>query len=168
MRRLKRSEEGVSTVEFALVGVALLLLIVSLVQISLAMWNYHTLAYAVREGARYASTKGRGCLYPGNSCSVTVGNVAQEIAAAGLGLDSTQLNVSLTSSDGTVTSCNPVSNCYSSSTMWPPYTNGADKPGQTIAISAQYPASILFLPIFGTVQIASITLKASSQQLILY
>ena len=72
MLRARKKETGSTTIEFALGGVSLLILVVSLVQMSLAMWSYHTLAYAVREGARYASTKGIGCTYTGNSCSVTV------------------------------------------------------------------------------------------------
>jgi Flp pilus assembly protein TadG len=165
IRRAHRSEKGISILEFALVGIAVMLLMVSLVQMSLAMWNYHTLAYAVREAARYASTKGRGCTYSGNSCSVKVSDVAQRVAASGFGLAPAQLSVTLTSVAGNVT-CNPVSNCYSNSTVWPP--SSANKAGQTIAVAAYYPARIVFLPISGTLQIAALTLRASSQQLILF
>jgi len=35
------------------------------------MWNYHTIAYAVKEGARYASVHGSNCAAP-NTCQVTV------------------------------------------------------------------------------------------------
>src|SRR6185503_1515288 len=50
MLRARKNETGATTIEFAFGGVSLLILVVSLVQMSLAMWSYHTLAYAVREG----------------------------------------------------------------------------------------------------------------------
>jgi len=168
MLRARKNETGATTIEFAFGGVSLLILVVSLVQMSLAMWSYHTLAYAVREGARYASTKGIGCTYTGNSCSVTVSNVAQKIAAAGIGLLPSQLSVTLTSSAGDV-SCNPVSNCYSNTTVWPPSSPGsANQVGKPVKLTASYPVRVLFLPILGSLQTAAPTLQATSQQLILF
>jgi Flp pilus assembly protein TadG len=104
----RRNQTGRSLIEFTLVGIPLILILISVIDMSIAMWDYHTLAYAVREGARYASTKGQGCTYSGNTCGITVANVAQQIASAGLGLVPGQLKVTLTSSAGSVT-CNPVS-----------------------------------------------------------
>jgi hypothetical protein len=38
------------------------------------MWTYHTLAYAVKEGTRYASVHGKGCEAP-NTCTKTVAQI---------------------------------------------------------------------------------------------
>ena len=40
-------------VEFALAGTGTMLLFISTIQLSLGMWNYHTLAYGVHEATRY-------------------------------------------------------------------------------------------------------------------
>jgi len=167
MRRAGRNEKGSALIEFTLVGIPLLLIFISLIEICIAMWSYHTLAYAVREGARYASTKGQGCTYTGNSCSVTVANVVQQIASTGVGLIPGQLNVTLTSSAGSVT-CNPVSDCYSNSATWPPST--ANTPGSSISVSGYYPVQtglvLMFFPSTGVSKLNSVTLPATSQQVI--
>src|SRR5262249_5487382 len=67
---------GVAMVEFALAGIASATLLISTVQLSIAMWNYHTLAYATHETNRYISVHGRSCTQGGNTCSINVGNIA--------------------------------------------------------------------------------------------
>lgn len=160
-------EKGGSLVEFAFAGIPLLLIIVAIMKISLAMWSYHTLAYAVREGARFAATKGQGCTYTGNTCSVTVAAVAQQIAGAGLGLAPSVLNVTLTSSNGAI-SCNPLNSCYSNATVWPPAS--ANTPGDLISVTGYYPSqtalTFLFLPYKRSMRTSAVTFAASSQQMI--
>jgi len=73
-------------IEFVFAGIPLILIMVSIVEMALTMWTYETLAFAVREGARYAATKGQGCSYSGNSCGVTVASITQKISASGMGL----------------------------------------------------------------------------------
>jgi Flp pilus assembly protein TadG len=166
-RRTRRNEKGNTLVEFTLVGIPLVLIFISLIEICIAMWSYHTLAYAVREGARYASTKGQGCTYAGNSCSVTVGTVAQQIATAATALVPGQLNVTLTSLGGSVT-CNPITSCYSNTAIWPP--SSGNIPGSVISVSGSYPVQtglvMMFFPGTGASQLNSVTLPASSQQVI--
>jgi Flp pilus assembly protein TadG len=167
MRTAGRKEKGSTLIEFTLVGIPLILMFISLVEMSISMWSYHTLAHAVREGARYASTKGQGCTYTGNTCSVTVANVAQQIASAGVGLIPAQLNVTLTSSAGSVT-CNPVTNCYSNSATWPP--SPGNMPGSSISVSGYYPVQtnlvLMFFPSTGTSKLSAVTLPATTQQII--
>ena len=57
------------------------------------MWE--TVAHAVRQGARYAAVHGVDCAKAPNSCPVTVGQIAQEIKNAGVGLDADQLQVTI-------------------------------------------------------------------------
>lgn len=166
--RGRRREQGTAVLEFALAGIPLLLMIISIFELCLAMWSYHTLAFAVREGARYAAIKGQGCSYTGNSCGVTVGTIAQQIATAGAGLSPAVLNVTLTSAAGSI-SCNPLNSCYSNTTAWPPSSSSANVAGSAITVSGTYAVNtslvFLFIPT-GSLKIGNLTLPASSQQLI--
>jgi len=59
MRRLFRSDEGgQSLIEFALVLPLILLIITGLFDVARATWQENTLAYAAREGTRYAIVHG--------------------------------------------------------------------------------------------------------------
>ena len=160
----RRSERGSSMVEFALVGIPVTFLMITIMQMGLAMWSYHTLAYAVREGVRYASTKGPGCDIAGNTCAITVGDVAQTVASAGIGLQANQLNLTLTSSAGSVT-CTPLSSCSSNTTRWPPSSVAAQS---NISIAGSYPIHVVLLPFTSGPIINSGRVSASSQQALLF
>jgi len=160
------TEKGGAIVEFIFAGIPLVLMLTSIVQLGRAMWNYHTLSFAVGEGARYAATRGQGCSYTGNSCGVTVADVAQQVAAEGVGLAPGRLNVTLTSTAGSI-ACNPISSCYSNGATWPP--SGANTYGSAISVSGYYPAPpllFLFMPATGALNVSAVTLAASSQQII--
>jgi Flp pilus assembly protein TadG len=159
----KNRERGSAMVEFALVSIPTIILFISLVQLSLTLWQYHTMAYAIREAIRYASTKGPGCWYSGNSCGTTIGTIALKIANSGLGMQTSQLNVTFTSTAGS-TSCNPLSTCTSSTTSWPPASVAA---GSSISIAATYPYNVIFLPLYGTPIVSSGSLSAGTQASIL-
>lgn len=63
IRRLMRSDDsGQSIVEFALILPLLLLIITGLFDVARATWQENTLAYAAREGTRYAIVHGSGSL----------------------------------------------------------------------------------------------------------
>ena len=51
---------------------------------------YHTLAHSVRDGVRYASVHGYDCTNNGNTCTVTMRQVAAVIRDAAIGLDPTK------------------------------------------------------------------------------
>jgi hypothetical protein len=109
-------------IEFTLVGIPMIFMLVSIFEISRAMWNYHTLAFAVREGTRYAVVHGSGCTSdPLNSCQVTVGQVAQRIQNAGIGLEPSQLNLTFTSSGHSIP-CT-LKTCVGIATVWPETPN---------------------------------------------
>jgi Flp pilus assembly protein TadG len=55
--RLRRDDRGQSLVEFALTVPVLILLIVGMVQLGIAYWNYMQLTDAVRVGGRAAATQ---------------------------------------------------------------------------------------------------------------
>jgi len=167
----KKRETGGNIVEFTMAGIPMIFLIYSTIQLSLAMWNYHTLAYSVNEGAHYAAVRGQGCSAGGNSCGGTVGTLARQIANAAVGIPSDQVNVTLTTASGQTQSCNPLSSCFSNSTAWPPATNNDNVPGKGVTVSARYlfpTALAMFWPGAGASQFGAITLPATSTQQILF
>jgi len=103
-QRLFRSRcGGQSLVEFTLVGIPLLFVLISVFEISRGMWMYHTLAYSVKAGVRYASVHGINCTNNGNNCAVNMGpvadtcagnpSIADVIKCAAIGLDPTKTQI---------------------------------------------------------------------------
>ncbi len=136
MNKRKVRQRGSAMIEFTLVGIPMIFMLVSIFEISRAMWNYHTLAFAVREGTRYAVVHGSGCTSdPLNSCQVTVGQVAQRIQNAGIGLEPSQLNLTFTSSGHSIP-CT-LKTCVGIATVWPETPNNI--PGSAVTISASLP-----------------------------
>jgi len=133
-RRGRGARKGSTLLEFVLVGIPLIFILISIFEIARGMWTYQTLAYAVREGVRYAIMHGKGCASP-NTCQVTIGNITGVIQSAGVGLDQDAVSVTFTPAIGTASS-DTMRNQLASTTIWPPST--ANTPGQTVAISAKY------------------------------
>jgi Flp pilus assembly protein TadG len=100
MRNDQRRRFGSSTLEMTLVGIPLMFILISIFEIARGMWIYHSLAYAVKEGTRYAIVHGANCnpkVNPGNNCQVSVAQIAQVIQNAGAGLDPSVLQVEMQS-----------------------------------------------------------------------
>ena len=133
LRNHKR--RGSSTIEFTLVGIPMIFVLVSTFESARGMWMYHTLAYGVKEGTRYASVHGKACATAPNNCSVTVAQVAQRISNSAAGLLPGQLTLTFTSLSGTF-SCT-VTNCLANNSLWPPDPGNAL--GSDIQISGVYP-----------------------------
>jgi Flp pilus assembly protein TadG len=89
-------ESGQSLIEFALTLPVLLLVITGTFDVARAVWQENTLAYAAREGTRYAIVHGSGypdqtqVAWPGNTTGITsaVQNAAVGIAGT-ITVDST-------------------------------------------------------------------------------
>jgi Flp pilus assembly protein TadG len=67
VKRLLGGRKGSTALEFALVGIPLLFILFSLFEAARGMWTYQMMAYAVREGTRYAAMHGKGWASP-NTC----------------------------------------------------------------------------------------------------
>jgi hypothetical protein len=136
-------------------------------ELARGMWSYHSLAYAVREGTRYAVVHGADCASSPNSCTVTISQIATVIKNAGVGLDGSTLSLTFTPNTGSAITCT-LNNCLTNSTQWPP--SGANSIGMTVTISANYPFQsgiVFFFP--GTRPTGSfpaMNLPASSKDLI--
>ena len=121
----------------------MIFIFISVFEVAFGMWTYHTLAYAVREGVRYAAMHGSGCAAP-NTCQVTIGKIAGVIQAAGVGLDPNAVKLTFTPASGAA-STNTMAIQAASTTTWPPA--GANGPGQSVKIAAIYPFKT-FLAVF--------------------
>jgi len=143
MRKQKISR-GNATIEFTLVGIPLVFVLISTIEMARGMWIYHTLAYAVKEGTRYTVARGQ-------NSPTTYRNVCNAILQAGTGLLPEDLSLVFRSDlagtkfahiDGPFTAgtCSPTS--HSPGDAWPPGDNLSvidNQPGQTISITGFYP-----------------------------
>jgi Flp pilus assembly protein TadG len=160
-----RGRAGSTLIEFTLVGIPLIFVLISTFEMARGMWNYQTLAYAVRVGSRYASMHGKGCIESGNTCGITVANVAGAISTAAVGLPAANFNVVLSSATAASVTCAPLSSCSSNATAWPPA--GDNAPGQDIQISANYAfksALAMLWPGGGKVSFGTFTFVAYTRQ----
>jgi len=141
----RRKRRGSAMVEFVLAGIPVIFILISIFELSRGMWTYHTMAYAVREGVRYAAVHGKGCASP-NTCQVTIGQITTVIKAAGAGLPPSTTVVTFTPASGSASSATMTSQ-MTSTTVWPP--SAANAPGQNIKIKVTYPFRT-FLAVFWT------------------
>jgi hypothetical protein len=137
--------------------------LISTFEMARGMWNYHTIAYAVKEGTRYASVHGSNCAFP-NSCQVTVAQITRKIVDAGIGLPTDQLRLTFTSQSGTFS--NTATNLLANPAIWP--SSPGNAVGSVIQIDATYPftsAISMFWPGAGTgVNFGTVTFPASSRE----
>jgi len=166
---MKRNR-GAATIEFTLVGIPLIFALVSTIEMSRGMWIYHAQTFAIDQGARYLVVHGADCTQNGNTCTTTVGSIATVIANSGVGLVPSNWNVTLISASGSnKVTCSPLSNCLTSTTVWPPSSDNAL--GSNVAISGSYPfssAMLMFFPGSAAVHFGTYNLGAYSKQTIMF
>jgi Flp pilus assembly protein TadG len=136
-RKLKRRKRGSVLIEFTLVGIPALFLWVSILEMARGMWQYHTVQYACKMAAAYASVHGATCGSP-NSCLKNMSDVVGVFQTNAIGVPMANVSLTLTSASGSV-KCTQVSTCSSNSswsTTWPPTSDNAV--GNAIQIRADY------------------------------
>jgi Flp pilus assembly protein TadG len=134
-------QRGSTMVEFVLTGIPLMFAVISIVQMSIGMWHYHTLQYAVKEAGAYLSIHGASSGYcRSNTCQIQ--NVASVLQTDAIGIPSNSIYVTFTpisSSDhataGASYSCR-LDNCVTDTTTWP--ISGYNSVGSEFAILAKY------------------------------
>jgi hypothetical protein len=85
--RQAAGEGGQSLVEFALILPLLLLIITGLFDLGRAVWQENTLAYAAREGTRYAIVHGSTASAPIGPCAIcTDPSISGVVARASIGV----------------------------------------------------------------------------------
>ena len=147
MWKRPRNLLGNATIEFTLVGIPLVFVLISTIEMARGMWIYHTLAYAVKEGTRYAVARGQNNPTSSNNPLPTNQGICNVVARAGTGLLPEDLILkfhSATASD-TICACGaPTRSGWSpcQTNPWPPGDNLSvidNQPGQTISITGYYP-----------------------------
>ena len=180
MRRA--AQRGATTVEMALVGIPLMFVLISVFEISRGMWMYHTEAYAVKNGVRFAIVHGVDCVKTTdnpNNCPTTMAAVGALIQGAGVGLDPTQtlLTFQPGSANAAATSCylgapgasppyGAFSACSTYTSTWPPDSagtyNGIGKPIRIDVKIPFYSALTMFAPGSKPIRFALVNLAATS------
>jgi hypothetical protein len=106
------------------------------------MWMYETLAHAVRQATRFSIVKGQNCATSPNSCAVTIARIAQEMQAAGVGLDPAAFtNVTFKAHAGRTIAHATLQDCLSDTTSWPTTPGASDAgaaAGADLEISVVY------------------------------
>jgi hypothetical protein len=165
MAARKSRQAGNAMIEFAFVGIPMIFVLISIFEMARGMWLYHTMAYAMKEGARFAIVHGNNCnAYP-NKCTVTIQDIATRIRDAAVGIPASDLKnvtfnvydlngnpVNVIDDTGAVVGNKQLSyltlqDCLDSggSTYWPagaPGTGdaqGADQFYSRVEITGQYP-----------------------------
>jgi Flp pilus assembly protein TadG len=140
------NRRGQSLIEFTFVGIPMIFVLISIFEISRGMWMYHTLAYAVKEGVRFAIVHGQNCdpAFGGNNCRVnlgpatTVGTVSWVIRQAGVGLDPKATTLTFTAPGNATTTCTlDASTTPCPASFWP--LSPGNGVGQTIRIDIATP-----------------------------
>lgn len=147
MQNGNNHRRGNTLIEFTLVGIPLVFILISIFEISRGMWLYHTLAYAVREGARFAIVHGNNCnLYP-NNCAVTIRDISNRIRDQAVGFVPAQVRNVRFRSDTREVACPTLEDCLKAGplgdTYWPAGAPGSEEDvggnrGARIEISAEY------------------------------
>ena len=166
MRR-RSSESGNVGLEFAMVGIPVLFVLISVINISYTMMTMHTMQEAVEQTGRFVIGRGAGCAANSNTCTTTVGTISDAMRLFNAGVSPSDAQLTLTSASGATVSCNPLISCHGNSTVWPPATNKDNLPGKDIIVTADYPCLTviaMFWPGSGISKFGQMTLHAYSRQ----
>jgi Flp pilus assembly protein TadG len=129
-----RGEEGATMVEMALSLIILLTVIFGVIEICLALYSYHYISDAAREGSRFAMVRGSACQSPGYECNASAAQIQTYVQGLGFpGIDPSAMTVT---------------------TAWSPYgfstciSATCNDPGNQVAVTVNYkfPLSIPFIP----------------------
>ncbi len=144
----KNKTRGSSILEFAFTGVPLIFMWISTAQMSLGMWHYHTLQYAIKATGLYLSQHGSDC-GGSNNCLTTIEGLAAIMKTNSAGIPASSINMtfkSVSTTDHTTAlttvTClltntgTPSSGCDQNSTQWLPST--ANSVGSEFEIQAAF------------------------------
>jgi Flp pilus assembly protein TadG len=140
MRR-HSGRHGSAMLEFVLAGIPLIFIWISIFQMAVGMWEYHTMQYAVKTAGYYLTEHGSDCSTSPNNCAIQIKNVAQVLQSYLMGLPASSVYVTLSvlgSDHQTVASSVScwLSSCLTNTTAWPPA--GYNSPGTDIEIQTEY------------------------------
>lgn len=133
-RKGRRMERGSTLVEFALVFIVLMLMMFGVIDFARALYTYHFVANAAREGTRYAIVRGATCNPALSGCEAeslnSIPSYVQGLST-GIGIDPSLVSVTATW-PGPPSTPNGTTNC----------TN--DQPGCLVQVQVTYPFKFIF------------------------
>lgn len=153
MRRLFKCEEGGSLVEMALILSMTMTMLIGTIEASLAVYTYHYISEAAREGARYAIVRGSNCTSLTN-CNATAAQIQTYVKNLGYpGINSTA-NMTVTTTWYSASTSLP--------TSWTLCAGVCNDPGDAVKVKVNYnfPFMIPF------VQQSTLALSSTSQMVI--
>jgi Flp pilus assembly protein TadG len=96
-RGIARGEHGSAAVEFAVSSTVFFVALVGTMKMCLAIYTYHYVAEAAREGARYAMVRGSACTTFGSACPASSTDVQTYVRGLGYpGITSSLMTVTTT------------------------------------------------------------------------
>jgi Flp pilus assembly protein TadG len=106
-------ESGSILVEFAFSVAVLLTVVFGIMEASLALYSFHLISEAAREGSRYAMVRGNTCNVNGSSCTATPASIQSYVQSLGYpGIDPAKMSVSTSyAAFPANTTCSPNANC---------------------------------------------------------
>jgi Flp pilus assembly protein TadG len=134
-RNRMHSEDGQSILETALSAMAVLALFLGVMEMCLALYTYHFVSEAAREGTRYAMVRGSSCSGFTSACPAQASDVQSYVR--GLGYPG------VIPADMTVTTTWPTTGSSCTPSSLP-----CNNPGNFVQVTVQYrfPLSIPFVP----------------------
>jgi len=170
----RRANRGSALLEMALLGVPMIFVWISIVEIGRGMWQFHVLQYATKQTGAYLAVHGSTCGIPPNSCTVKIRDAVAYFRTQGPVLSPDLVKLTFTSDSGATVSCVPITSCASNTTLWPPNspaTNPDNIPGKDLILRAQYSfrsAISMFAPGNAPVTFGTFYMVAGSQQSVLF
>jgi Flp pilus assembly protein TadG len=160
--RLK-SDRGSSVIEMALVLVPLLFMLLSTLEMARCLWTYHTLAMAIKRGARFSAVHGARAVEAAAVNQKTIADVIQVIRYSGVGLEPGRMRLTFTAGDVSSV-CETAVACASNSASWPAAPGNV--PGLAITIECRYAFQSVLSFLWPGQTANSFTLLARSREII--
>jgi Flp pilus assembly protein TadG len=164
---MRNRRQGSTLLEFTLTGIPVMFLSLSIIECSIAMLEYDSMANAVAVAARYAANHGATCSQNGNTCTVRIEDVANLIANNAWIISSSTMTVTFTDNSGSTT-CE-LSVCQTKTAQFPSGTSGANAVGNPITINVTHKVTNplpMFWPPNADVDDSGYNLSANSVQVI--
>jgi Flp pilus assembly protein TadG len=135
--RRKCPQRGSAVLEFAVAFTTLFTFLFAIMDLSRALYSYHFIADAAREGTRYAMVRGSSCTSWTTACPASASDIQTYLKSVPAGINPASITVT---------------------TTWTPNNN----PGSVVNVQVQYS----FQPIFPLVPKGALVMTSSSQVVI--
>jgi Flp pilus assembly protein TadG len=136
-RKSRCADRGSAVVEFAAAFTMLFSFLFGIMDLSRALYSYHFVADAAREGTRYAMVRGSSCTSYTTACPASASDIQTYLKNVPAGINPQSVTVT---------------------TTWTPNNN----PGSLVQVQVQYS----FQPIFPLVRKGALVMTSSSQMVI--